>query len=248
MKTTIKSFIQQTIQDNGKNENLFIRAEKIQQFAESLNMTNCDIYEVMQMLENNDIIKINFVGSVGKQYSDRANWLWQCDDFTRYVIDVLKPEYFNLVQPQNENWALEAYADFERNKFVIKFNGLEDVEEITLKKAKGGKDSKLITVLKKFQNFTADEKNKFCKISDKECAKPRDTVSEFFKRFCPSLQKHIIIFDKGGFAGRFRHFVSPYSFQDKDSQTLAFCDVDGYCRKYTCTFDEKGNFVGWKRG
>lgn len=246
MKTVIKSFIQQTIQDNDKNENLFIRAEKIRQSAIELNMTNCDIFEVLQVFENNGIIKINSIGSAGEKYADRANWIWQCDNFNRYIIDVLKSEYFNIIQPESENWALKVYADFERNKFVVKFNGLDSVEEITLKTAKGGKDSKLITVLKKFQSFTADEKNKYCKISDKECAKPRDTVREFFKRFCPDLQKHVIRFDRGGFDVHLFNVISPYSFQDKMSETLVFHDSNGYSRKYTCKFDEKGNFIGWQ--
>lgn len=102
-----------------------------------------------------------------------------------------------------------------------------------------------VIIAEKYKRSTPEYK-KLTKISDKECAKPRDTVREFFKRFCPDLQKHVIRFDRGGFDVHLFNVISPYSFQDKMSETLVFHDSNGYSRKYTCKFDEKGNFIGWQ--
>ena len=101
MENTIKSYVQQVITANGKNENLLIRTDKIQQSAQNMEISNFDIFEVMYLWENKELIKINSVASQGQQYSERLHWLELCDQFTRYNIDVLKPEYFNIAQEKH---------------------------------------------------------------------------------------------------------------------------------------------------
>ena len=250
MENTIKSFVKQVIMANGKNENLLIRTDKIQQSAKNMEISNFDIFEVIHLWENKELIKINSVASQGIQYSERSHWLELCDQFTRYNIDVLKPEYFNIAHVDDPNWAIKAYADFQSNKFIIKFNGIDEEKRITITPSFNKQKSKIITVLKKLQEFKSDETHRYCEISQQECAKPRETVREFFRRFCPELFLLLFKFDVGGYRGISSTIIYARDLEKEGIKSISIKIKERGLtddNKYYCKFDKKGNFSGWHK-
>lgn len=256
MINVIISYIQQVIIDNGKNENLLIRTDKIQQSVSNKNISNFDIYEVMHLLENKEIVKINSVANQGEQYTDRVHWIEKCDNFSRYNIDILRPEYFNNTSVKDPNWAISAYFDEDRCKFIIELNGVDIIKEISVAKMYKGKETNIFRILKRLQ----DNNGKFCYVND-ICNKYLDTIREFFYRFSDNSDKKQNIFSllienqRGTGSLCFNQTiysrdliyqkVTQLTLQNKHKRPDNTDNI--YREKYSCVLDENGNFKKWVR-
>ena len=253
MENTIKSYVQQVITANGKNENLLIRTDKIQQSAQNMEISNFDVFEVLYLWENKELIKINSVASQGQQYSERLHWLELCDQFTRNNIDVLKPEYFNIAHVDDPNWAIKAYFDEAKSKFFIELNGVGVVKEITVAKTFQGKETNIFRILKRLQ----DNSGEVCPVND-ICFKYLDTVREFFYRFSDNIYKSENLFPllieapKGSGSLCFHSVIYPDELRFRKIQAIGFQDMHkrpdngDYLERtaYHCVFDDSG-FKGW---
>ena len=244
MRNTIRTFIQQVIEDNMIYQNLLIRADKIQLLTSDTNFSNFDIYEEMQALENMGIIKIKTIARQGQTYSDRSRWIELCDQFTRYNIDVLKPEYFATSKIENSGWAIKASIDTKKRNFIIELNGIDEKIMINFKSAKGGRATEIMKFWKNAQNNA----NEWCKCGgDNFFAKPYGSINSFFERFCKDLKPFLIEFKKGGYEARFTPVVYPDVLKAKAIKDFVFFTGSDNRFHYECKFDNNGKFLGWHK-
>lgn len=175
MTDEINSFIRTAIKENGQNKNIIIRTDKLQQYKK---VSNCDIYCYLHNLENRKVIKIHVIADKGKLYNKLSRRLCECDKYTRYEIDILQPEFFNMPNIKDLNWAIKTHFDKTICKFIIEFNGLGKVKEVPVIKFYRGKETNIFKILKCLQ----DNNGTLCPIND-ICDKYLDTLREFFYRF-----------------------------------------------------------------
>lgn len=240
MRNTIRTFIQQVIEDNISYQNLLIRTDKIQSLPSDINFDNVDIYDEMHTLENMEIIKIKTIASQGKTYSNRSRWIELCDQFTRYNIDVLRPEYFATSKIENSGWAIKASIDTKRRNFIIELNGIDEKIIVNFKSAKDG----TATEIMKFWENAQNNANKWC-----ECnfCKPFGSIDAFFKRFCKELKPFLIEFKRGGYKARFTPVVYPDLLKAKAIKDFVFFAGREDRFHYECKFDNNGKFLGWHK-
>lgn len=176
-----------------------------------------------------------------KSYRDRENWLQWKHKICRYIIDILKPEYFNAASVSASDWAIKAYVDTEKWDFVLQFNGIDAEVRVNLKPTKGYPKS----LLRDFWEQAQNKVNEWC-----ECpfAKPHTSISTFFGRFCKELQPFFIEFEKGGYKARFTSIIYPDVLRTKKVSDFVFWRSSENKRQhYKCKFDENGKFLGWHK-
>ena len=117
----VKNFISEQIRfDNYKN--IQLTTKRIKECNSGV--TNSMIFDELINLENGNIIQIQQAARSGKLFNNRKNWIKRKQSICRYVIDILKPEYFEKTSVSENNWAIKAHIDTENWNFVIQFNGL----------------------------------------------------------------------------------------------------------------------------
>lgn len=75
------------------------------------------------MLENLGIICIKQAARSNKLFNNRKNWIKRKQSICRYVIDILKPEYFDVATVSETDWAIKAFVDTENG--ILCFNLME---------------------------------------------------------------------------------------------------------------------------
>lgn len=116
----VKNFISEQIRfDNYKN--IQLTTKRIKECNSGV--TNSMIFDELINLENGNIIQIQQAARSGKLFNNRKNWIKRKQSICRYVIDILKPEYFEKTSVSENNWAIKAhiYPDVLRAAHVHKF-------------------------------------------------------------------------------------------------------------------------------
>lgn len=237
MKEILREYISQQIRSNCF-DNIPLTTKRIKEYYQGA--SNSKIFDELWMLENLEIVCIKQAARSRKSYKDRENWLQWKHKICRYIIDILKPEYFNVTPVSASDWAIKAFVDTEKWDFVLQFNGIDEDVRIDLKPRKGNKKS----LLRDFWEQAQNKVNEWC-----ECpfAKPHTSISTFFGRFCKELQPYFIEFKKGGYEARFTPVIYPQVIMAKGVKEFVFLggtDIDVH---YKCKFDENGNFIGWHK-
>ena len=112
----VKNFISEQIRfDNYKN--IQLTTKRIKECNSGV--TNSMIFDELINLENGNIIQIQQAARSGKLFNNRKNWIKRKQSICRYVIDILKPEYFEKTSVSENNWAIKAHIDTENWNFVI---------------------------------------------------------------------------------------------------------------------------------
>lgn len=238
MKEILKEFISHQIRSNCF-ENIPLTTKRIKECYQGV--SNSKIFDELWMLENLGIIYIKQAARSRKTYKDREKWLQWKHKICRYIIDILKPEYFNATSASASDWAIKAYVDTEKWDFVLQFNGIDAEIRINLKPTKGYPKS----LLRDFWEQAQNKVNEWC-----ECpfAKPHTSISTFFGRFCKELQPFFIEFEKGGYKARFTSVIYPDVLRTKKVSDFVFWrDSKNKRQHYKCEFDENGKFLGWHR-
>lgn len=238
MKEILKEFISHQIRSNCF-ENIPLTTKRIKECYQGV--SNSKIFDELLMLENLGIIYIKQAARSRKSYKDREKWLQWKHKICRYIIDILKPEYFNATSVSASDWAIKAYVDTEKWDFVLQFNGIDAEIRINLKPTKGYPKS----LLRDFWEQAQNKVNEWC-----ECpfAKPHTSISTFFGRFCKELQPFFIEFEKGGYKARFTSVIYPDVLRTKKVSDFVFWrDSKNKRQHYKCEFDENGKFLGWHR-
>lgn len=238
MKEILKEFISHQIRSNCF-ENIPLTTKRIKECYQGV--SNSKIFDELLMLENLGIIYIKQAARSRKSYKDREKWLQWKHKICRYIIDILKPEYFNATSVSASDWAIKAYVDTEKWDFVLQFNGIDAEIRINLKPTKGYPKS----LLRDFWEQAQNKVNEWC-----ECpfAKPHTSISTFFGRFCKELQPFFIEFEKGGYKARFTSVIYPDVLRTKKVCDFVFWrDSKNKRQHYKCEFDENGKFLGWHR-
>lgn len=238
MKETLKEFISHQIRSNCF-ENIPLTTKRIRECYQGV--SNSKIFDELWMLENLGVICIKQAARSRKSYRDRENWLQWKHKICRYIIDILKPEYFNAASVSASDWAIKAYVDTEKWDFVLQFNGIDAEVRVNLKPTKGYPKS----LLRDFWEQAQNKVNEWC-----ECpfAKPHTSISTFFGRFCKELQPFFIEFEKGGYKARFTSIIYPDVLRTKKVSDFVFWRSSENKRQhYKCKFDENGKFLGWHK-
>lgn len=238
MKETLKEFISHQIRSN-YFENIPLTTKRIRECYQGV--SNSKIFDELWMLENLGVICIKQAARSRKSYRDRENWLQWKHKICRYIIDILKPEYFNAASVSASDWAIKAYVDTEKWDFVLQFNGIDAEVRVNLKPTKGYPKS----LLRDFWEQAQNKVNEWC-----ECpfAKPHTSISTFFGRFCKELQPFFIEFEKGGYKARFTSIIYPDVLRTKKVSDFVFWRSSENKRQhYKCKFDENGKFLGWHK-
>lgn len=243
MKQILKEFISTQIRSNCF-ENIPLTTKRIKECYQGV--SNSKIFDELWMLENLGIICIKQAARSNKLFNNRKNWIKRKQSICRYVIDILKPEYFNVATISETDWAIKAFVDTEEWDFVLQFNGIDEDVRIDLKPRKGHQKSLLMHFWERAQNNPnewcecgGDNKNLF--------AKPYTSISSFFGRFCKELQQYFIEIQKGGYKARFTPIIYPQVLKTKGIKEFVFfggTDVDAH---YKCKFDENDKFLGWHK-
>lgn len=238
MKETLKEFISHQIRSNCF-ENIPLTTKRIKECYQGA--SNSKIFDELWMLENLGVICIKQAARSRKIYKDRENWLQWKHKICRYIIDILKPEYFNVASVLASDWAIKAYVDNEKWDFVLQFNGIDAEVRVNLKPTKSYPKS----LLRDFWEQAQNKVNEWC-----ECpfAKPHTSISTFFGRFCKELQPFFIEFEKGGYKARFTSIIYPDVLRTKKVSDFVFWRSSENKRQhYKCKFDENGKFLGWHK-
>ena len=238
MKEILKEFISHQIRSNCF-ENIPLTTKRIKECYQGV--SNSKIFDELWMLENLGIIYIKQAARSRKSYKDREKWLQWKHKICRYIIDILKPEYFNATSASASDWAIKAYVDTEKWDFVLQFNGIDAEIRINLKPTKGYPKS----LLRDFWEQAQNKVNEWC-----ECpfAKPHTSISTFFGRFCKELQPFFIEFEKGGYKARFTSVIYPDVLRTKKVSDFVFWrDSKNKRQHYKCKLDENGKFLGWHK-
>lgn len=237
MKEILKEFISTQIRSNCF-ENIPLTTKRIKECYQGV--SNSKIFDELWMLENLGIICIKQAARSNKLFNNRKNWIKRKQSICRYVIDILKPEYFNVATISETDWAIKAYVDTEKWDFMLQFNGIDEDVRIDLKPKKGHQKSLLMYFWEQAQNKV----NEWC-----ECpfAKPHTSISTFFGRFCKELQPFFIEFEKGGYKARFTSVIYPDVLRTKKVSDFVFWGNSKNRQHYKCKFDENGKFLGWYR-
>ena len=238
MKETLKEFISHQIRSYCF-ENIPLTTKRIKECYQGV--SNSKIFDELWMLENLGVICIKQAARSRKSYRDRENWLQWKHKICRYIIDILKPEYFNAASVSASDWAIKAYVDTEKWDFVLQFNGIDAEVRVNLKPTKGYPKS----LLRDFWEQAQNKVNEWC-----ECpfAKPHTSISTFFGRFCKELQPFFIEFEKGGYKARFTSIIYPDVLRTKKVSDFVFWRSSENKRQhYKCKFDENGKFLGWHK-
>ena len=238
MKETLKEFISHQIRSNCF-ENIPLTTKRIKECYQGV--SNSKIFDELWMLENLGVICIKQAARSRKSYRDRENWLQWKHKICRYIIDILKPEYFNAASVSASDWAIKAYVDTEKWDFVLQFNGIDAEVRVNLKPTKGYPKS----LLRDFWEQAQNKVNEWC-----ECpfAKPHTSISTFFGRFCKELQPFFIEFEKGWYKARFTSIIYPDVLRTKIVSDFVFWRSSENKRQhYKCKFDENGKFLGWHK-
>lgn len=238
MKETLKEFISHQIRSNCF-ENIPLTTKRIKECYQGV--SNSKIFDELWMLENLGVICIKQAARSRKSYRDRENWLQWKHKICRYIIDILKPEYFNAASVSASDWAIKAYVDTEKWDFVLQFNGIDAEVRVNLKPTKSYPKS----LLRDFWEQAQNKVNEWC-----ECpfAKPHTSISTFFGRFCKELQPFFIEFEKGGYKARFTSIIYPDVLRTKKVSDFVFWRSSENKRQhYKCKFDENGKFLGWHK-
>lgn len=121
----VKNFISEQIRfDNYKN--IQLTTKRIKECNSGV--TNSMIFDELINLENGNIIQIQQAARSGKLFNNRKNWIKRKQSICRYVIDILKPEYFEKTSVSENNWAITGdghYIYFE--DFTGTGNGYSNV-------------------------------------------------------------------------------------------------------------------------
>jgi len=237
MKNILKEFISTQVRSNCF-ENIPLTTKRIKECYQGV--SNSKIFDELLILENLGIICIKQAARSRKIYKDRENWLQWKHKICRYIIDILKPEYFDSSSVSEADWAIKAYVDTQNWDFVLQFNGIDEDVRIALKPAKGGEKTKIMNFWEQAQNNA----NEWC-----ECpfAKTHTSINSFFKRFCEELQLFFIKLEKGGYKAKFTPIIHPQSLKNEGvNEFILFggTDIDVH---YKCKFDENGKFLGWHK-
>lgn len=249
MKEILKEFISHQIRSNCF-ENIPLTTKRIKECYQGA--SNSKIFDELWMLENLGVICIKQAARSRKSYRDRENWLQWKHKICRYIIDILKPEYFDVATVSETDWAIKAFVDTEKWDFVLQFNGIDEDVRIDLKPKKGHQKSLLMYFWERVQN-NANEWCECCS-NDKDenknkhlFADSRTSINAFFERFCKELQPYFIKFKTGGYEARFTPIIRPQFLKDEDVNEFIFFDGTEVDVHYKCQFDENGKFLGWHR-
>lgn len=245
MNYILKKYITTLIRSNCF-ENIPLTTKRIKEGYENGVVTNSKIFDELLILENLGIIHIKQAARSRKIYNDRKKWIQWKHRICRYIIDILKPEYFNITTvSETSDWAIKAFVDTENWKFIIRFYGIEESVCINLK---SGKD-KNQTRLMKFWKQAQDNVNEWCECDKvtKLFAKPSTSINEFFKRFCVELQPFFIEFQKGQFKARFTPIVYSDALKSKEIKNFTFFSGKSNRQQYQSNFDKNGKFLGWHK-
>lgn len=238
MKEALKEFISHQIRSNCF-ENIPLTTKRIKECYQGA--SNSKIFDELWMLENLGVICIKQAARSRKNYKDRENWLQWKHKICRYIIGILKPEYFNATSVSASDWAIKAYVDTEKWDFVLQFNGIDEDVRIDLKPTKGYPKS----LLRDFWEQAQNKVNEWC-----ECpfAKPHTSISKFFERFCIELKPFFIEVERGGHKARFTSIIYPDVLRTKKVSDFVFWrDSKNKRQHYKCKFDENGKFLGWHK-
>lgn len=141
MKEILKEFISHQIRSNCF-ENIPLTTKRIKECYQGA--SNSKIFDELWMLENLGIICIKQAARSNKLFNNRKNWIKRKQSICRYVIDILKPEYFDVATVSETDWAIKAFVDTEKWDFVLQFNGIDEDIRIDLKPRKGNEKSLLM--------------------------------------------------------------------------------------------------------
>lgn len=249
MKEILKEFISHQIRSNCF-ENIPLTTKRIKECYQGA--SNSKIFDELWMLENLGIICIKQAARSNKLFNNRKNWIKRKQSICRYVIDILKPEYFDVATVSETDWAIKAFVDTEKWDFVLQFNGIDEDIRIDLKPRKGNEKSLLMYFWERAQN-NANEWCECCS-NDKDenknkhlFADSRTSINAFFERFCKELKLFFIKLEKGGYKVKFTPIIRPQSLKDEDvNEFIFFCGTESDIH-YKCKFDENGKFLGWHK-
>ncbi len=245
--TIIKKYIAKQIKLNGNScKNIILSTRQIKKGYE--NLTNAEVFYDLMTMENAGIIKIKVKARPRKIYKNLRSSIIFCQRICRYIIDVLQPEYFCVNEQINndctkEKWAIQASVDIDNWKFIVKLNGIDEDFEFNFKPAANGLKTKLMSFWEKAQNNPNTEIDCY---SDDLFKRPHDSIKAFFRQFCPELQDYLISISRSGNTARFMPVVSPDILRAKNIGRLIFNKGENE-KKYKCSWDESGTFLGWKR-
>ena len=218
MKGILREYISQQIRSNCF-DNIPLTTKRIKECYQDV--SNSKIFDELWMLENLGIICIKQAAHSNKLFNNRKNWIKRKQSICRYIIDILKPEYFNVTPVSASDWAIKAFVDTEKWDFVLQFNGIDEDVRIDLKPRKGNEKSLLMYFWERAQN-NANEWCECCS-NDKDenknkhlFADSRTSIKAFFERFCKELQSYFIKFKTGGYEARFTPIIRPQSLKDED--------------------------------
>lgn len=244
--TIIKKYIAKQIKLNGNScKNIILSTRQIKKGYE--NLTNAEVFYDLMTMENAGIIKIKVKARPRKIYKNLRSSIIFCQRISRYVIDILQMEYFDIPDQlqcnvTNEKWAIKTTIDTANWIFIVKLKGIDENLEFKFKPAAKQQKTKLMEFWEQAQN------NPDAEISCMSFKKPHDSLRAFFKEFCPELQKFVIDILKGGRSARFNTSVSPEILKHNNFNRLIFNKgKEDKEKRYQCTWDESGTFLGWKR-
>ncbi len=242
----IKKFIAKQIKLNGNScKNIVLRTREMR--ASCKRLTNDEIFSILNAMQNAGSIKIKLSARPRKIYKGLKTCLSFCQKISRYVIDILQMEYFDIPDQlqcnvTNEKWAIKTTIDTTNWIFIVKLKGIDENLEFKFKPAAKQQKTKLMEFWEQAQN------NPDAEISCMSFKKPHDSLRAFFKEFCPELQKFVIDILKGGRSARFNTSVSPEILKHNNFNRLIFNKgKEDKEKRYQCTWDESGTFLGWKR-
>ena len=137
-------------------QNVPITTKRIKELYPDLN--NSKIFDELLILENSGIISIKQAARRNKCYKEREDWLSRKHKISRYLIDILQPDFFWQPTVSETDWAIKASVDIEKWDFVIQLNGIEEMICVDLKSAKGHQK----TLLMKFWEQAQNNVNEWC--------------------------------------------------------------------------------------
>ena len=112
----VKNFISEQIRfDNYKN--IQLTTKRIKECNSGV--TNSMIFDELINLENGNIIQIQQAARSGKLFNNRKNWIKRKQSICRYVIDILKPEYFEKTSVSENNWAIMRSTDIDTHTAIV---------------------------------------------------------------------------------------------------------------------------------
>lgn len=239
-QSILKQYVSEQIRfDN--YENIPLTTKRIKECNSGI--TNSMIFDELMNLENGNIIQIKQAARSNKLFNNRKNWIKRKQSICRYVIDILKPEYFEKTSVSEDNWAIKAFVDTENWNFVLQFNGIEEKVYIDLKNAKDHQK----TLLMKFWEYAQNNPNQgfYCDKDAGFFAKPASSISAFFERFCKDLKKYFIQYKDGQVI--FTPTVYPDVLRASQDNKFVLFEGTDIRQTYKCGFSEDNKFLGWRK-